>query len=275
MTDQPITVGSGQHFRPVPINPTVAHSARVWNYWLGGEDNFEADRELGDRIIEIMPEIVTTARADRAFLGRTARSAVRDLGIEQFLDIGTGLPSANNTHEVAQSVAPRCRVVYVDNDPIVLAHAHALLTCTPPAVTDYIQADVRDPELILRGAARTLDFRRPVALMLLGILNFVLDTGKAHSVVNTLLDAMPSGSALVIAHPTGEVNDTAAEAVRCWNAAGATRMRLRTRSEIRGFFDGLELLEPGIVTCSQWRPDSDTPREDRPVMHFGGMGRKP
>jgi trans-aconitate methyltransferase len=255
------------------FDSTVPHSARIWNYWLGGKDNFAADREVGDYMLSLMPDMVDSARADRAFLGRVVRHLVTEAGIRQFLDIGTGLPTANNTHEVAQAAAPECRIVYVDNDPMVLAHARALLTSTSQGATDYIDADVRDPDNILLAARRTLDFSQPVALMLLGILNFVIDDGEARTIVHRLLDAVPSGSYLVIAHPTNEVHgDVMEEAVRSWNESGSFQLTLRGREALARFFDGLDMLEPGVVSCSQWRPDTDT---DHEVAQFCAVGRKP
>jgi O-methyltransferase involved in polyketide biosynthesis len=257
------------------IDPTVAHTARVWNYWLGGKDNFAADREVGEQILQFLPNMPITARADRAFLGRAVRYLAGEAGIRQFLDIGTGLPTADNTHQVAQAVAPECRIVYVDNDPLVLVHARALLTSSPQGITDYIEADVRDPDTILREAARTLDFGQPVALTLLGILNFVIDDDEARAIVKRLLDALPPGSYLAIAHASNEVNAEEAEAARrFWNENAKPPITFRTADEIARFFDGLELLEPGVVSCSRWRPtpaDLESPEVDQ----FCGVARKP
>ena len=258
------------------IDTSVAHSARLWNYLLGGKDNFAADREAADQALALMPELMLSARADREFLGRAVRYLAGTAGIRQFLDIGTGLPTANNTHEVAQKVAPECRIVYVDNDPMVLVHARALLTSTPQGATDYIDADIRNPETILTEAARTLDFEQPVAVMLLGILNFVVDDEQATATVSRFLDAVPSGSYLVISHPTEEVNGPAVrQSMRMWNESGAAPITARTPEQITRFFDGLELLEPGIVTCSQWRRDPEEPGVSVQVSEYGGVGRKP
>jgi O-methyltransferase involved in polyketide biosynthesis len=258
---------------PARLDTSVAHTARIWNYWLDGKDNYPADRVVGDQIREFLPDIVASARADRAFLNRAVRYLVGEAGIRQFLDIGTGLPTAGNTHEVAQAIVPECRIVYVDNDPLVLVHARALLVGTPQGATDYIEADARDIGEILRAAAGTLDFSQPVALMLLGVLNFIGDTGQAREIVDRLIDAVPSGSFLVIAHPTKEINPEASEeAVQFWNKNAKPPITLRNRQELAGFFDRLELLEPGVVTCSQWRPDiADSP----PVIQYGAVGRKP
>lgn len=258
------------------LDTTVAHTARIWNYWLDGKDNYPADREVGDQIREFLPDIVASARADRAFLGRAVRYLVQEAGVRQFLDIGTGLPTAGNTHEVAQAIAPECRIVYVDNDPMVLVHARALLTSTAPGVTDYIDADAQSTDTILQAAARTLDFTRPVAIMLLGVLNFIGDTDQAQAIVTALIDAVPSGSFLVLAHPTNEVHPEASEeAVRFWNENAKPPITLRTGSELERFLDGLELLEPGVVSCPRWRPDQADIGNATDVYQFGAVGRKP
>src|ERR1700758_358546 len=184
---------------------TVSHSARIWNYWLGGKDNFAVDREAGDRVAAMLPSIVAQARADRAFLGRAIRYLVGPEGIRQFLDIGTGLPTADNTHQVAQQVAPEARIVYVDNDPMVLSHARALLTSSPEGVCDYIDADLHEPEKIVSGAARTLDLTQPVALLLLGVLHHISDTDEAYSIVRRLMAALVPGSFLAINHSTSAI----------------------------------------------------------------------
>jgi len=257
------------------IDTSVAHTARVWNYWLGGKDNYPVDREVGDQIRATLPDIVHAARAQRFFLVRAVRYLAGQAGIRQFLDIGTGLPTANNTHEVAQAVAPECRIVYVDNDPLIMAHARALLTSTPQGATDYIHADLRDPDTILPEAARLLDFTQPIALMLLGIVEHILDTNEARAIVNRLLDALPSGSYLVLCDPTTEVRpDVMRAAIRQWNESATPLITARSRQELIGFFDRLELLEPGVVSCSLWRPEPSpfgTPAE---VFNFGGVGRK-
>src|SRR4051794_7016467 len=188
------------------LDTTVPHSARVWNYWLGGKDNFAVDRQVGEQVLQMLPSIVEQARADRAFLGRVVAHLAGERGIRQFLDVGTGLPTADNTHEVAQRVAPDARIVYVDNDPLVLVHARALLTSTPEGATDYIDADLHDPDAILRGAARTLDPRQPIALMMLGILGHVTDFQEARGIVKRLVDALPAGSYLVINDGTNVVS---------------------------------------------------------------------
>ncbi|MGH3694279.1 MAG: SAM-dependent methyltransferase [Pseudonocardiaceae bacterium] len=257
------------------IDTTKAHTARIWNYWLGGKDNYAVDREVGDQVRAVLPDIVDAARAQRGFLIRAVRHLAADAGIRQFLDIGTGLPTADNTHEVAQASAPECRIVYVDNDPLIMAHARALLTSTPQGATGYVFADLRDPDTILREAARVLDFTRPIALMLLGIMEHILDTDEAHAIVNRLLEALPSGSYLVLCDPTTEVRpEVMHEAVRQWNSSATPPIKARSRQELIRFFDGLELLEPGVVSASLWRPEAyelGTPVE---VFNFSGVGRK-
>jgi O-methyltransferase involved in polyketide biosynthesis len=260
------------------IDPEVPHSARIWNYWLGGKDNYEADRRVGDQISrEVFPGIINTARQDRAFLGRAVRYLVEEAGIRQFLDIGTGLPTVDNTHEVAQAIAPECRVVYVDNDPLVLAHAAALLTARPPGVATYVDADLNDPDAIIASAAGTLDLTRPVAIMLLGIMHFVADDGRAAAILRRLLDAVPSGSHVALAHATEDLVD--ADQVRAnidlWNRHGTPKMRSRTREEIVRLFDGLELVEPGVVSYSRWRPVHSPFGEPAIVPGLCGVGRKP
>ncbi len=275
LTDHTAARGDEGVARMARLRTDVSHSARIWNYWLGGKDHYPVDEEVGDQILGFVPALPRSAVADRAFLARAVRHLAGTEGIRQFLDIGTGLPTADNTHEVAQRVDPSCRIVYVDNDPLVLTHAHALLTSTPEGATDYIDADVHDPEAILRGAAQTLDLDRPVALTLLGILNFVMDTDEAVSILHRLLDAVPSGSFLVVSHPTTEVDGEAmTQAVEYWNGQGSAPMTLRSRTDLARFFDRVELLEPGLVSCSRWRPEPGEP-EPAEVTHFGAVGRKP
>ncbi|WP_268255602.1 SAM-dependent methyltransferase [Streptomyces flavofungini] len=251
----------------------MAHNARVWNYWLGGKDNYSVDRAVGEQVVEMFPGIGQVARADRAFLGRAVAHLVGDAGIRQLLDIGTGLPTGDNTHEVAQRLAPDARIVYVDNDPIVLTHANALLTSSPEGSTAYIDADARDTERILRAAAETLDFEQPVAVMLLGILNFIPETDVARGIVRTLMDAVPSGSYLVMTHPTLDADVGGADnqpAMDFWNANATPPITGRTRAEFLSFMAGLDLLDPGVESCARWRfPAAE------PVPQFGAVGRKP
>jgi hypothetical protein len=270
-----VTDGKSASSQKPKIDTTRAHTARIWNYWLGGKDNYPVDREVGDQIRQLHPGISDYARADRAFLVRAVRHLVGEAGIRQFLDIGTGLPTINNTHQVAQSVAPESRVVYVDNDPLVLAHARALLTSRPEGATAYIDADLRDPGAILAEAANTLDFTRPVAVTLLGVVIFINDDEDAYGIVRDLMDAVPSGSYLVLSHTiTSPATSEMDAAVEFWNEHGTPKLTQRTLEQITHFFDGLDLLEPGVVSCSRWRPD-DTPwGEPDEVAMFGGVARK-
>ncbi|MCM4078223.1 SAM-dependent methyltransferase [Paractinoplanes hotanensis] len=254
------------------LDTTVPHSARIWNYWLGGKDNFEVDRAAGDEVIAHIPDIPIGAKSERAFLKRVVRFLVEDAGIHQFLDIGTGLPSADNTHEVAQSLDPRCQVVYIDNDPLVMVHARALLTSTPEGRCDYVEADLREPETILAAARQMLDFSQPIGLMLLGVVNHLMDDDVAYGSVAQLVQAMPTGSYLVLTHSTAEIHgEPMLRVMRETTKRGGTPIRARTKAELERFFDGLDLLEPGVVTCSRWRPDPESGEPE--VYLFGGVGR--
>jgi len=260
---------------PPPFDTSVAHVARVYNYWLGGKDNFAADRAAGEQAIKAFPDIVLSARANRAFLARTVRFLAGEAGILQFLDIGTGIPSANNTHEVAQSVAPESRIVYVDNDPVVLTHARALLTSDPAGATAYIDADLREPERILEGAARLLDFSRPVAVMLMAILQHLHEEDDPYRVVATLMDAVPSGSYVALSHPAKDINAEAmAKMAESLNKMMAEKVTFRDRPAVARFFDGLDLVEPGMVQASKWRPATDAEAAS-PAALWGGVARKP
>jgi len=258
------------------IDTTVAHTARIWNYWLGGKDNYEVDRAVGEQIRQLHPMIGDYARADRLFLGRAVRYLVKEEGIRQFLDIGAGLPTVDNTHEVAQAVAPESRVVYVDNDPLVLAHARALLTSAPEGAADYIDADLRDVGRILTEAGRTLDFSKPIALTMLGVVIFIGDDEDPYDMVRRFVDVLPSGSYLVLSHTITrpDMPDVDA-AVAFWNEHGTPRLTQRTQEQIAQFFDGLELLEPGVVSCSRWRPGATPSGEPGEVAMFGGVARRP
>jgi hypothetical protein len=260
---------------PAEIDTSVAHPARVYDYWLGGKDNFAADREAGDRVLEATPGLRERVRANRAFLVRAVRYLAAEAGIRQFLDIGTGIPSANNTHEIAQQVAPDSRVVYVDNDPIVLTHARALLAGRPEGSIQYIDGDVRDVASIIRAAAKTLDFTQPVALLLLGVLHLVQDAEGPYELVATLMDALPSGSYLVISHPASDIHPGQAEAQRRYNERVSTPQTLRTRAEVSRFFEGLDLVPPGLVYVHTWRPGPDDIVPPNGVSAYGGVARKP
>ncbi|MFI6520569.1 SAM-dependent methyltransferase [Spirillospora sp. NPDC050679] len=255
------------------IDTSVPQSARIWNYWLGGKDNFAVDQEAGDQYARMFPGIFDLAKAERAFLGRAVRYLVAEAGVRQFLDVGTGLPTEDNTHQVAQSLAPECRVVYVDNDPLVLAHARALLVGTPEGATHYIDADMRDPDRILHEAARILDFSQPVALLFMGVLGHITDYDEARSIVRRLMDALPSGSYLALNDGTN-TNPALNEAQQGYDDTGAVPYLLRTPAEIEGFFEGLAPVEPGIAPLTEWRPDLGH-RVAENVDGVGGVARKP
>lgn len=257
------------------VDTTVAHNARVWNHWIGGGDAYEVDRRVGDRIAGMFPLIREIARADRRFLRRAVTHLARERGARQFLDLGTGLPTGDNTHEIAQRIAPDARVVYVDNDPVVLAHARTLLTGAPEGATAYLEADVRDPAAILERAAGTLDLGRPVAVMMLGILNFVPDGGAARDIVRRIMAELPPGSHLVLTHPTHDSalgGEGQIPAMRFWNENATPPITARTGEEIAAFFTGLDLLEPGLVSCSRWRAEDGGATV---VPQYGAVAVKP
>jgi hypothetical protein len=227
----------------------------VYDYWLGGKDNFAADRAVGDKVLEIHPETALSVRANRGFLARSVRYLAAQEGITQFLDVGTGLPSANNTHEVAQAVAPAARVLYVDNDPIVLTHARALLTSSAEGETGYLDADIRDPDAILAGAARMLDLTKPVGVMLVAVLHMLRDEDEPGAIVDRFMSAVPPGSFLAISHLASDVQqETMAEMGRRLNSSMTQPVTMRTRAQVAGFFGGLALVDPGVVLTHEWRP---------------------
>jgi S-adenosyl methyltransferase len=263
-----------QGSRVTGLNTKVAHSARVYDYWLGGKDNFAADREAAEKVLELRPDLRAAVQANRRFLARTVRYLAGEAEVRQFLDIGTGLPAANNTHEVAQSVAPEARIVYVDNDPIVLSHARALLGGTPAGACAYLDADLRDPGKILDGAAEVLDFTRPVGLMLIGILHLVEEHDDPYGIVSCLVAALPEGSYLTISHPASDIHPEAQVIVReKLNEDMVQQTTFRSRTEVARFFTGLDLLDPGVVTVPKWRPDSELEAAS-PTSAWGGMARK-
>jgi hypothetical protein len=259
---------------PAGIDVSVPHSARIWNFWLGGKDNFAVDRAVGEQVREMFPGIALVARVQREFLVRAVTYLAGPAGIHQFLDVGTGLPSADNTHQVAQRVAPAARVVYVDNDPIVLVHARALLTSDPPGATAYVQADLRDPARILTAAAQTLDLTEPVALMLLGILGHIGSDEEAASVAKALLGDLAPGSYLVVADGVN-TNQAGNEAQDRYNQQSPVPYHLRSPAQLAAFFDGLQLVEPGVVPCSQWRPDPEAGIEPPQMAVYCGVAVKP
>ena len=275
MTVGPPAPGARQ---PPKIDTTVPHSARIWNYWRGGKDNYAVDRAAGDEYAKVFPQIVDVARHARHFLARVVRYLAGEAGIRQFLDIGTGLPTVDNTHEVAQRVAPECKIVYVDNDPLVLAHARALLTSTPEGACDYVDADLREPDTILRAAARTLDLTQPLAIILMGVLAHLSDDTEVAAIVARLTGALPPGGFLAIGDSVigdrADVGEIHTEAARDYAETGAVPYRLRTRGQIAGFFAGLDLVEPGLVPIAQWRPDP-SPFTPPDLPTIGAVGRKP
>ena len=258
---------------PIEFDTSVPSSARVWNYWLGGKDHFSVDEAAGDAYLTIAPQVAVMARESRAYLIRAVRFLTAEQGIRQFLDVGTGLPTADNTHAVAQAIAPNARIVYVDNDPQVLAHARTLLYSSPEGVTDYIDSDVCEPEAILEAARRTLDFDKPIALMLMGILGHVRDYNEALAIVRHLKASLPKGSYLV--HYDGIDEDADLQkAQQGYDDTGAAPYVLRSPSQLARFHDGLTLLEPGVVSCPFWHPD---PKSDSAPQHtdiYGGVSRK-
>jgi len=267
-----VHVADGQQEMP-KLDTTVPQTARIWNHLLGGKDNFAVDREVGDQIIASLPQLAENARLSRAYLARAVRYLAGEAGVRQFLDIGTGLPTADNTHEVAQQVAPDARIVYVDNDPLVLAHARALLTTSPEGATDYIDADLRDSDTILREAARTLNLDQPVALFLMGILGHIEDDAEAKSIIDKIMGRLAPGSYLAMydGSDTSEANN---EAVRIWNISANPKYHLRSAARIAGLFEGLELVEPGVVSVTRWKPEPGA--ENAPeIDQYCAVGRKP
>jgi O-methyltransferase involved in polyketide biosynthesis len=256
------------------FDTSVPSPARMWNYWIGGKDHFVADREAADKIMAAMPALPAIARSVRHFLIDIVHTLTVDYGIRQFLDIGTGLPTADNTHDVAQRAAPESRIVYADYDPVVLTHARALLTSSPDGKTDYIQADLRDTDTILSAAAKTLNFGKPVAILLLAVLHFIPDEDDPYAIVRKLMDAVPSGSFLVIVHAPSDVRpEEMAEQTRRYNESGAEVMRPRSQEEILQFFAGLELIGPGVAPLSEWLPNGQA--EPGSSDAVAGVARKP
>ncbi|MER5182293.1 SAM-dependent methyltransferase [Streptomyces sp. NPDC002896] len=257
------------------IDTSVPHSARIWNHWLGGKDNYPVDQEAGDAYSAAFPDIVTIARSSRAFLRRSIHYLVAEAGVRQFLDVGSGLPTVDNTHEVAQRIAPAARIVYVDNDPLVLAHARDLLGSTPQGATAYVDASLYEPDRILAAAAETLDLTRPTALILSGILGHVADYDQARSIVRRLMDGLPPGSYLSVNDGSRGTDPAYEQAQDGYNETGAVAYFLRPVEQIAAFFDGLELVEPRVVSVPMWRPEESSSGEPVPIGQHGGLGRKP
>ena len=265
---------TGRERRSQSIDAGQAHAARVYDYWLGGKENYPADRLAAEQIMSARPDITNTVRANRIFLARAVRYLAAEAGIDQFLDIGAGLPASDNVHEVAQSVNPGARVVYVDNDPVVISHARALLLGAIHGTTAFVDADVRDPDYVIGQAAELLDFSRPVAITLLMVLQFVGDESDPQDIVTRLMAAVPSGSHLVLSHPAKDVQLAGlAEGTKRYNELVNLPLTRRNHAQVSGFFTGLEMLEPGLVPINRWRPAKDDGRPDAPA--FAGIGRKP
>jgi len=261
---------------PAGIDTTVAHPARVYDYWLGGKDNFAADREAAEQVIAARPTILRDIRANREFLNRAVRYLAAEAGIRQFLDVGTGIPTSPNVHEIVQGAAPESRVVYADNDPIVLSHARALLTSTPQGATDYVEADLRRPDEILRQARQTLDFTRPVAVVLVGIMHLISDDEDPYGLTARLMDATAAGSYLVITQPASDIHaDAVAEGARRYNERVATKQTRRSRAEVARFVEGLAVVDPGIVQMHRWRPEPGADVDDYEVSGWAVVGRQP
>lgn len=253
----------------------LPHTARAWNYWMGGRDNYEVDRTVGDALAEVYPDIVTMAKQSRQFLIRAVRFLAGEAGMRQFLDIGTGLPTMQNTHEVAQQIAPESRIVYVDNDPLVLMHARALLgNTTPEGVTTYVDADFHDPDLIISDARNVLNFNRPVAVMFMGVLGHVAGFDEMRSIVARVMAAVPSGSYLALWDGTDD-DEAYREACAKWAETGAVPYIVRSAEQVGHCFEGLEMVDPGLVQITQWRPDTAEVGKVQPISAYGAVARKP
>ncbi len=276
MTDEPATGAAELPGDEALIDTTRPHQARIYDYWLGGTDNYAVDREAAERALAAYPGLRRGVRAQRAFLANAVEYLAGTAGVRQFLDIGTGIPTAGNTHEVAQAVLPSARIVYVDNDPVVLAHVRALLASGRQGMTGYLDADLRDTAQILTGAAALLDFRQPVGVLLIGILQLIPDSDNPREIVARLMEAVPAGSWLAIFHPASDImTDQMTAVARHVSANAASPTTLRTRAEVLRFFDGLELLEPGLVQVHRWRPGAPAPDTGDEVPGYAGLARKP
>lgn len=259
------------------IDTSVAHSARMYDYWLNGKTNFAPDRSMSDAFQRTIPSIRTMAQENRSFLGRAVRYLTEEVGLRQFLDVGTGIPTQGNTHQVAQLTAPQTQVVYVDNDPIVLAHARALMDTASTGRTNYVHADLREPERLLSDdtLAETLDLSQPVGLMLVAILMLLEDDEEPWARVRTLLDALPSGSHVAITHPSQDFDPPAVAEITAAARQGGMTLVPRERDEVLRLFGGWELVEPGLVPVTQWRPEADTNSDPNAAYYYAGVARKP
>jgi hypothetical protein len=271
VTDNPTSSGR----QSADIDTTVPHSARVWNYWQGGKDNYEVDRAVGDAVAKTFPAISALARHGRQFLIRSVRYLVAEAGIRQFLDMGTGLPTMQNTHQVAQSAAPECRIVYVDNDPLVLAHQRALMISSPQGASAFLDEDYRDTDSVVAQASQTLDFSQPISVMFMGVFGYLPPYDELRSIVDRTMAAVPSGSYLTFWDGT-DTSDAIRESHRLQAEMGHP-YTLRTIEEIEQVFTGLELVEPGVVQLPQWRPNENdiAAKASQQVDAYGGVARKP
>jgi S-adenosyl methyltransferase len=267
---------TGEKTGPLPFDTSKAHQARMYDYLLGGKDNYEADRVAIKAVLDVYPDMAFTARANRAFLGRVIRYLAEDAGIRQFLDIGTGIPTAGNTHQVAQAIAPESRVVYVDYDPVVLAHARALLTSSEAGATEYIDADLRDTDAILTQARQLLDFTKPVAVTLVALLHAIPDSDDPHAIVARLMDAVPAGSYLALSHMGSDplTADTQQGIKNVIRSSGQQQYFYRTREQVARFFGGTDLVEPGLVRVEEWHPAPGPPRTTSTSSLWSAVGRK-
>jgi hypothetical protein len=268
--------GTSARHAPLPFDTSVAHQARVYDYLLGGKDNYAADRAVAEATLKVNPDLAPSAHANRAFLGRAVRYLAGEAGVRQFLDIGTGIPTAGNVHEVAQAIAPEARVVYVDYDPIVLAHARALLTSNEPGLTEYIDSDIRDTQIILDQAAGLLDFSKPAAITLISILHAIPDDDDPYAIVARLLGAVPSGSYLVISHMGSDLMapKTLREMDEIWKRGSQQQYTPRDRGQVARFFEGTDLVEPGLVRVEEWHPEHGAGTARKSIM-WSAAGRKP
>jgi len=265
--------GSGE--QPAQIDTSKAHSARMYDYYLGGKDWYPVDQEAAEKVKQVFPFIVTGARANRDFMHRATRTLASEYGVRQFIDIGTGIPTEPNLHQVAQEVAPDARVVYADNDPTVLEYTDALTLSSPQGRTAYVHADLRrDSILDDAGLRATVDLDEPVAMSLLAVTHFLPDEDRPYEIVRAMVDRLASGSFLVLSHATPDFNPAAEDAVAVYRQSG-TPAQIRTKSEIERFFDGTELIEPGLTTTHRWRPDGESGVTDKDVFFYAGIGRKP
>ncbi|HEX6454335.1 MAG TPA: SAM-dependent methyltransferase [Trebonia sp.] len=274
MTDEEWLRKTARPVQRPQIDVSAPNVARVWNYLTGGRDNFDADRRAARQLIRASPAMEQAGYECRAFLGRVTRYLIGEAGVRQFLDIGTGIPSPGSVHEVAQSIAPDSRIVCVDNDPVVLSHARALLRPAPEGATSYVDADVRDPDMIIEQARGILDFGEPVAIVMNHLLNYVSRDVEVRGILTAMLEAASPGSYLVVVHPASDLDQSLVEAARRWNLISDIQVVLRARAEITAWFGGLDLVAPGVVTITEWRPGPAGDDNGAVMPMYGVVGRK-